>query len=146
MKFNAKLKFRISPTKATFTTSTFVIIMLSLFFFFLTYLFILFYFWLCWVFAAARRLSLVAASGSYSSLWCVGSPTHHKLSNCTQLLRGMWDLPGPGLEPLSPALAGRFLTTVSPWKFALTFLYLCTIKGFIPNLQVKCCLFLTLSK
>ena len=24
----------------------------------------------------------------------------------------MWDLPGPGLEPVSPALAGRFLTTV----------------------------------
>ena len=23
----------------------------------------------------------------------------------------MWDLPGPGLEPVSPALAGRFLTT-----------------------------------
>ena len=26
----------------------------------------------------------------------------------------MWDLPGPGLEPVSPVLAGRFLTTV-PW-------------------------------
>ena len=24
---------------------------------------------------------------------------------------GMWDLPGPGLEPVSPALAGVFLTT-----------------------------------
>ena len=23
----------------------------------------------------------------------------------------MWDLPGPGLEPVSPALAGGFLTT-----------------------------------
>ena len=28
----------------------------------------------------------------------------------------MWDLPGPGLEPLSPALAGEFLTTVPPGK------------------------------
>ena len=28
----------------------------------------------------------------------------------------MWDLPGPGLEPMSPALAGRFLTTVPPGK------------------------------
>ena len=28
----------------------------------------------------------------------------------------MWDLPGPGLEPVSPALAGRFLTTVPPGK------------------------------
>ena len=26
----------------------------------------------------------------------------------------MWDLPGPDLEPGSPALAGRFPTTVSP--------------------------------
>ena len=26
----------------------------------------------------------------------------------------MWDLPGPGLEPASPALAGGFLTTVPP--------------------------------
>ena len=23
----------------------------------------------------------------------------------------MWDLPGPGIEPVSPALAGGFLTT-----------------------------------
>ena len=28
----------------------------------------------------------------------------------------MWDLPGPGLEPVCPALAGRFLTTVPPGK------------------------------
>ena len=28
----------------------------------------------------------------------------------------MWDLPGPGLEPMFPALAGRFLTTVPPGK------------------------------
>ena len=32
------------------------------------------------------------------------------------MLRGMWDLPRPGLEPVSPALAGRFLTTVPPGK------------------------------
>ena len=29
-------------------------------------------FWLCWVFVAVRGLSLVAASGGYSSLWCTG--------------------------------------------------------------------------
>ena len=28
----------------------------------------------------------------------------------------MWDLPSPGLEPLSPALAGGFLSTVPPEK------------------------------
>ena len=30
------------------------------------------YFWLCWVFVAARGLSLVAASGGYSPLRCAG--------------------------------------------------------------------------
>ena len=42
-----------------------------------------------------------------------------RLSSCgarTQLLRGMWDLPGPGLEPVSPALAGGFLIAVPPGK------------------------------
>ena len=34
------------------------------------YLFI--YFWLCWVFGVASRLSLVVASGGYSSLQCTG--------------------------------------------------------------------------
>ena len=28
----------------------------------------------------------------------------------------MWDLPGPGLEPVSLTLAGRFLTTAPPGK------------------------------
>ena len=28
----------------------------------------------------------------------------------------MWDLPRPGIEPVSPALAGKFLTTVPPGK------------------------------
>ena len=32
------------------------------------------------------------------------------------LFRGMWDLPGPGIESVSPALAGGFLTTVPPGK------------------------------
>ena len=40
-------------------------------FFFPNKLFI-FYFWLHWVFVAARGLSLVAASGGYSSLRCAG--------------------------------------------------------------------------
>ena len=43
----------------------------------------------------------------------------HRLSNCgsrAQSLRGMWDPPRPGLEPVSPALAGRFSTTAPPGK------------------------------
>ena len=42
-----------------------------------------------------------------------------RLSNCgsrAQLLCGMWDLPRPGLEPVCPALAGRFSTTAPPGK------------------------------
>ena len=43
----------------------------------------------------------------------------HWLSSCgalTWLLHGMWDLPGPGIEPMSPSLAGTFLTTGRPGK------------------------------
>ena len=42
-----------------------------------------------------------------------------RLSSCGSrawLLHGMWDLPRPGLEPVSPALAGRFSTTAQPGK------------------------------
>ena len=31
-----------------------------------------------------------------------------------QLLLGMWDLPGPGIEPMYLLLAGGFLTTGPP--------------------------------
>ena len=42
-----------------------------------------------------------------------------RLSSCgsrAQLLRGMCDLLGPGLEPVTPSLAGGFLTTAPPGK------------------------------
>ena len=47
-----------------------------------------------------------------------------RLSNCgsrAQLLRGMWDLPRPGLKPVFPALAGRFPTTAPSGKPAYVF-------------------------
>ena len=66
------------------------------------------------LFIAVRRPLTIAASP-------VGEHRlqMRRLSNCgsrAQLLRGMWDLPRPGLEPVSPALAGRFSTTVPPGK------------------------------
>ena len=115
--------------------------MLQFIYLFIFYSFI--YFWPHWVFTAACGLSLAAASGGYSSLQCMGfslqwllllqSTGHrhtgfsscgswaleHRLSSCgarAQLLRGTWNLPGPGIEPMSPALAGGFLTTVPPGK------------------------------
>ena len=42
-----------------------------------------------------------------------------RLSSCgsrAELLRSVWDLPRPGLEPVCPALAGRFSTTAPPGK------------------------------
>ena len=118
----------------------------TLFFFFLINLFIYLFIWLRWVFVAVHGLSIVSASRGYSSLRCTGFSLQQLLllwstgsrcvgfSSCgsrAQLLCGMWDLPGPGLEPVSPALAGRFLTTVQPGKFPRVILL---ISRLIPTL------------
>ena len=66
------------------------------------------------LFIAVRRPLTIAAS-----LVVEHRLQTRRLSNCgswAQLLRGMWDLPRPGLEPASPALAGRFSTTAPPGK------------------------------
>ena len=55
------------------------------------------------------RASVVAVCG----LWSTGSVVGR-----SQLLHGMWDLPRPGIEPESPAWAGRFFTTGPPGKLA----------------------------
>ena len=50
-----------------------------------------------------------------------------RLSNCgsrAQSLRGTWDPPRPGLEPVSPALAGRLPTTAPPGKPYFYFIFL----------------------
>ena len=47
-----------------------------------------------------------------------------RLSNCgsrAQSLRGMWDPPRPGLEPVSPALAGRLSTSAPLGKPSVNF-------------------------
>ena len=62
------------------------------------------------------RASVVVAHGLSS---CGSGALGCRLSSCgTQalLLHSMWDLPRPGIEPLSPALAGGFLTTAPPGK------------------------------
>ena len=69
-----------------------------------------------------------------------------RLSNCgsrAQLLRGMWDPPRPGLEPVSPALAGRFSTTAPPGKPSFHSLYtfvaleFCTMCKYYQFKQIK---------
>ena len=70
----------------------------------------------CGAWALGMRASVVVAHGLSS---CGSQALDHRLSSCgaqASLLHGMWDLPGPGLEPVSPALAGGFLTTAPPGK------------------------------
>ena len=82
----------------------------------------------------------------------------HKLQTCrlsscgsrAQLLRGMWDLPRPGLEPVSSALAGRFSTTAppgkpqGPWSYFQVFL-LGQVRKLLWTQWLDKCLLLTLS-
>ena len=78
----------------------------------------------CGARASRTRASVVVARGLSS---CGSQALERRLSSCgawAYLLRGMWDLPGPGLKPVSLALAGGFLTTApsgkSPvWTFDL---------------------------
>ena len=100
---------------------------------FLLFLFVclFIYLWLCWVFRFCVRA--FSSCGKRGPLFiAVHGPltiaaslvVEHRLSNCgsrAQLLHSMWDLPRPGLEPVSPALAGRFSTTVPPGKPSFAF-------------------------
>ena len=70
----------------------------------------------CGAWALGTRASVVVARRLSS---CGSQALECRLSSCgaqAQLLRGMRGLPGPGIEPVSPALAGGFLTTVPPGK------------------------------
>ena len=44
------------------------------------------------------------------------------------MLRGMWNLPKPGIEPASPTLAGGFLSPVPPGKSCYVFLVSFTMR------------------
>ena len=88
---------------------------------------------MCWLF-------LVAVTGVYSSLQFKGFSlqcllllqstgfrpwasvvTACGLRSCgvqAQLLHGTWNLPGPGIKPMSPALAGGFLTTKEAHRYS----------------------------
>ena len=95
------------------------------------------------VFIAIWAFSLVAVRGSCLQLWSMGfsllhlfllqstGSRHEGFSSCdfwalehrlsssstwVQLLPGLWGLPGPGTEPVSPVLAGRFFTTETTSK------------------------------
>ena len=101
-----------------------------------------FFFWLGWVFIALRRLSLVVAIRA--TLHCGAQASHCSGFSCCRaqslgrwasvvaahglkpsgsvswymglVAPGMWNLPGPEIKPMSPLLAGRFLSTAPPGK------------------------------
>ena len=58
--------------------------------------------------ALGMRASVVAACGLKS----MGSVSWHM----GLVAPSMWDLPGPGIKPVSPLLASRFLSTAPPDK------------------------------
>ena len=75
------------------------------------------------------RASVVVAHGLSS---CGSWALERRLSSCgarAELLHGMWDLPGPGLEPVSPASVGGLPTTAPPGKPTIVFLILCFSRG-----------------
>ena len=101
------------------------------------YIYILFIYLFIYLFMAVLGLHFCARAFSscgergplfiaaHGPLIIAASPVvEHRLQTCrlsnwgsrAQLLRDMWDLPRPGLEPVSPALANRFSTTAPPGK------------------------------
>ena len=99
-------------------------------------------FWLCWVllmrglFLQLQQVGLSTCSvrashcNSFSCCRaqaveyagfgsCSSQALEHRLNTCgswADLLLSMWDLPRPGIEPVSPALAGRSFITEPPGK------------------------------
>ena len=113
--------------------------------FFKLFIYLFIYFWLHWVFVAVHGLSLVAASGGYCLLRCVGcslqwllllwstGSRHVGFSSCGTQAQQLWctGLVAPRhvgsshtrVEPVSPALAGGFLTTAPPGKSSIIYSY-----------------------
>ena len=111
----------------------------KMFYFYFVYL-LIYYFPLCWVFIALLRNALDVASGSAPSgqlpgfsLWGLlllqsAGSRHVGFSRCSaqaQFLCSMWNLPQPAVEPVAPALAGRFFFfTLQPWTLLFEYLQL----------------------
>ena len=69
----------------------------------------------CSGFSCHRAQALECVGSAVLVPWALG----HQLNGCCTpawLPHSMWDLPGSGTEPVSPALAGRFCTTKPPGK------------------------------
>ena len=94
--------------------------------------------WLRRLFSGCREWGLLSSCSVRASAY--GGFSHCRaravgrtgFSNCrtwAQLLHSMWDLPGSGIKPVSPALVGRLLSTAPSGKSSTSLLssgcYLC---------------------
>ena len=84
---------------------------------------------------ALGQQASVAAARSLNS--CGSQALEHRLNSCgewAQLLYGLWDLPGSGIELMSPVLSGRFFTTEPPGKLvAMLLLYVIIFDFLVGN-------------
>ena len=65
----------------------------------------------------SRHASFSSCGTQAQQMWLTGSRVQaQQLWHMSLVAHGMWDLPGPGLKPVSLALAGSFLTTAPPGK------------------------------
>ena len=97
-------------------------------------------FWLHWVSIVAHGLLVCVASlvVEHRLQARASVAAACRLSSCgsqAQLLLVMWDFPGPGIEPVFPALAGGFLSSVPPGKSSMLF-YLHILVKFFSFLHV----------
>ena len=69
---------------------------------------------------ASRGYSLAVVHGLLIAI--ASLVVEHRLSGWgtwSYLFCGMWGLPGSGIEPMSPTLAGEFFTTEPSWKLLI---------------------------
>ena len=120
--------------------------LLSLFLFSFFFKTVLFIYWLRCLCCCKRTFSI---RGAWASR-CGGSlVAEHKVQSmqpqqlwCSGVLaHDMWDLPGSGIEPVSPALAGRLLTTGPPGKSCII-LHIWMIQFLYILISIWCCHYL----
>ena len=89
------------------------------------------YFWLHWIFVAVHGL-LIAVASLVAERRLYGDWASVVGSSWASLPCSMWNLPGPGIEPMSPALAGGFSATMPPGTPSLHFYVEGNMWYFIP--------------